>query len=83
MSKISPRQPQLTYTIVQVESFDGTVTFELKRNNEVLKIYPAEALQHAIDALTRIEQNQGIRKESELYKFTYTPGETKSETEES
>ena len=83
MSKISPRQPQLTYTIVQVEHFDGTTTFELRRNAEVLKIYPSEALQHAIDALTLIEKNQGIRKESELYKYVVNPSETKSEAEES
>lgn len=83
MSKTSPRPTPLTYTIVKVDHFDGTTTFELKRNNDVLKVYPVEALQHAIDALARIEEYQGIRKESELYTFTYTPGETKSEADES
>jgi len=82
MSKRSGPYP-LVYTIVKVEHFDGTTTFELKRNTDVLKVYPVEALQHAIDALARIEEYQGIRKESELYKFTANASDVKSEADES
>jgi hypothetical protein len=81
MSKSTAKQQ--VYTINKVDHFDGTTTFELKRGSDVIKIYPAEALQHAIDALARIEQYQGIRKESEVYRFTQTPGDVKPETEES
>lgn len=76
-------KPQTTYTINQVDSFDGTTTFELRRGREVLKIYPSEALQHAIDALARIEEYQGITKESELFKYTPGAGEVVQPSDES
>lgn len=82
MSKRSGPYP-LVYTIVKVDHFDGTTTFELKRNTDVLKIYPVEALQHAIDALARIEEYQGIRKESELYKYDASMKDSNSDVEES
>jgi hypothetical protein len=83
MSKTSSKQTPITYKIVQVDHFDGSTTFEIRRDLETLMSYPAEALPHAIEALKRIEQFQGIKKESELFKYTYTPGETKPEDEES
>lgn len=55
------------YTIVKVDHYDGRITFELRNNNEVIREYPETALQHAIDALTKIEEYQGLRKESELF----------------
>ena len=82
MSKIS-RAVSDVYIIVQVDSFDGTTTYELRRNNETIKSYPAEALQHAIDGLTRIEQFQGLTSEAEMYKYVAKSKDVKSETEES
>jgi hypothetical protein len=81
MSKSTAKQQ--VYTINKVDHFDGSTTFELKRGSEVVKIYPAEALQHAIDALARIEQYQGLRKESEVYRYVQTAGDSKPEAEES
>jgi hypothetical protein len=71
------------YTIVKVDHYDGRVTFELRNNNDVIREYPETALQHAIDALTKIEEYQGLRKESELFSLDLTKGSKTETTEES
>jgi len=68
MSKRSGPYPH-QYTIVKVDHFDGKVTYELRFNSEVVREYPDTALQSAIEALAKIEEYQGLKKESELYKL--------------
>jgi hypothetical protein len=68
MSKRSGPYPH-QYTIVKVDHYDGRVTYELRFNNEVVREYPETALQHAIDGLTKIEEYQGLKRESELFKL--------------
>lgn len=67
------------YTIVRVDHYDSRITFELRSNNEVIREYPETALQHAIDALTKIEEYQGLRKESELFSLDLSK-DSKAET---
>lgn len=71
------------YTIVKVDHFDSRVTFELRRNNEVIREYPETALQSAVDALAKIEEYQGLKKESELYSLDLSKVSAQETTEES
>lgn len=82
MSKRSGPYP-LTYKIIKVEHFDGTTTYDLRKNNEVVRTYPDSALQSAIDALAKIEEYQGLTKESELYKLDLDSKTVTSEASES
>lgn len=68
MSKRSGPYPTI-YTIVKVDLYDNSTTYELRKNNDVIRVFPETALQAAIDALQKIEEYQGLTKESELYKL--------------
>lgn len=56
------------YTLVQVEHFDGKVTFQIQDNlGEVVREFPSDASNFAIEALKRIKEYNGLAKETPMY----------------